>query len=85
MRGHVVERQRPLRLEYKGFPIECAYRIDLVVDDRVLIELKTVERLLPIHSAQVATYLKLSGLQVGLLVNFNAHVVRDGLRRIWLS
>jgi GxxExxY protein len=85
LRGHVVEAQRPLRLEYKGAPIDCAYRLDIVVDDELLIELKTVEKLLPIHSAQVITYLKLSGLAVGLLVNFNTRILTDGIKRLWLS
>ena len=85
VRGMRVERQRPMHLEYKGLRVDCGYRLDLVVDDRVLIELKTVERLLPVHQAQVITYLKLSGLQMGLLVNFNSRLLRDGLRRLWLS
>ncbi len=75
-------RQRALPIEYKGRRLECGYRIDLVVDDRILLELKTVERLLPIHEAQVVTYLRLARLPVGLLVNFNVVVLRSGLRRL---
>ena len=76
------ERQRPLPIKYKGVHVECGYRLDLVVEDRILLELKAVERLLPIHEAQVVTYLRLSHLAVGLLVNFNAAVLRNGLRRL---
>ena len=65
--------------------MECGYRLDLVVEGRVLLELKTVERLLPIHKAQVITYLKISGMQVGLLVNFNVRVLKEGLHRLWPS
>jgi GxxExxY protein len=76
------ERQRPLPIKYKGVRVECGYRLDLVVGDRILLELKAVERLLPIHEAQVVTYLRLSQLAVGLLVNFNSTVLRNGLRRL---
>ena len=62
--------------------MECGYRIDLIVNDRILLELKTVERLLPIHEAQVVTYLRLARLPVGLLVNFNVLVLKTGLRRL---
>jgi GxxExxY protein len=80
--GLRFERQRPLAIEYKGVSVECAYRLDLVVSESILVELKAVERLLPIHEAQVVTYLRLSRLSVGLLVNFNAIVLRQGLRRL---
>lgn len=76
------ERQRPLPVSYKGVHLECGYRLDLVVGACILIELKAVDRLLPIHEAQVITYLRLSRLPVGLLVNFNATVLRNGLRRL---
>jgi GxxExxY protein len=69
-------------VNYKGLHLDCAYRLDLVVEDRILLELKAVERLLPIHEAQVVTYLRLSHLPVGLLVNFNSTVLRNGLRRL---
>ncbi|AKU96110.1 NADH:ubiquinone oxidoreductase subunit 5 (chain L)/Multisubunit Na+/H+ antiporter, MnhA subunit [Labilithrix luteola] len=67
---------------YKGVRVECGYRLDLIVGDGVLVELKAVERLLPIHEAQVITYLRLAELSVGLLVNFNATVLRTALRRL---
>ena len=75
-RGLKFERQRPLAINYKGAHLDCGYRLDLVVQDSILLELKAVERLLPIHEAQVITYLRLAGLPVGLLVNFNTAVLR---------
>lgn len=66
------ERQRPVAVRYKGVLVECGYRLDLVVGEGILVELKAVERLLPIHEAQVITYLRLARLSVGLLVNFNS-------------
>jgi GxxExxY protein len=81
-RGFAFERQVEQSLKYRNVSIECGYRLDVVVDGRILLELKSVERLLPIHEAQVITYLKLSGLSVGLLVNFNVSILRDGLRRL---
>jgi GxxExxY protein len=85
LRGLRFERQRPLPVEYRGLLVDCGYRLDVIVEDRVLVELKAVERLLPIHQAQVVTYLKLSRLDVGLLVNFNVQLLKHGLRRLWLS
>ena len=76
------ERQRSLAINYKGVRVDCGYRIDLVVEETILVELKTVERLLAVHEAQVITYLRLSGLSVGLLVNFNSGMLRNGLRRL---
>ena len=61
--------------------MDCGYRIDLLVDDRIIVELKSVEQLLPIHEAQILTYLKLSGISVGLLINFNVTVLNRGVRR----
>jgi len=79
--GHVVERQKPLPIVYKEVPIDCAYRLDLVVDEQVIVELKAVEQLLPIHQAQILSYLRLSGLPLGLLINFNGATLRQGVRR----
>lgn len=78
-------RQYPLPVEYKGVRLDCGYRVDLVVLDRVAVELKAVEGLLPIHEAQLLTYLKLGGWQVGLLINFNVPVLVDGVRRLVLG
>jgi len=76
------ERQKPLPLEYKGVKLDCGYRLDIVADDRIILELKSVGRVEPIHKAQLLTYLKLTGLPLGLLINFNVAVMRDGIFRI---
>ena len=81
-RGLSVERQKELPVTYRSVKLDCGYRIDLLVDDRVIVELKTVERLDPVHSAQLLSYLKLSGCRVGLLINFNVKVLKDGIRRL---
>ena len=82
LRGLRFARQRPLAVDYKGLRVDCGYRLDIVVDERILVELKTVERLLPIHEAQVVTYLRLARLPLGLLVNFNVIVLKTALRRL---
>jgi len=84
-RGLQVERQRPLSLEYRGAYVGAAYRIDLFVECRVVVEVKSVTKLEPVHAAQVLTYLRLSGAPVGLLFNFNEEVVMEGCRRIVLN
>jgi GxxExxY protein len=81
-RGHRVERQQPVPVVYRGVRIDCGYRLDLVVDGLVIVELKAVETLLPIHSAQLLSYLKLSGLPLGLLINFNVGLLKQGIRRL---
>jgi GxxExxY protein len=81
-RGLSFRRQVPVPFSYKGVQIECGYRLDLLVDGQIVVELKAVDRLLPIHEAQVLTYLKLAGLNTALLVNFNVPVLKVGLRRI---
>ena len=80
LQGITFERQKSLPINYKGVNLDCGYRIDVLVGD-VVVEIKSVEKLLPIHDAQLLTYLKLSGCHVGLLVNFNVPVLRDGIRR----
>ena len=77
-------RQVELPVRYKSVQLDCGYRIDVLVEERVVVELKSVERLLPIHEAQLMTYLKLSGRSVGLLLNFQVPVLKDGLKRIVL-
>jgi GxxExxY protein len=74
-------RQVPLPIEYKGVRTDAGYRLDLIVDERVIVELKSVEMLLPVHEAQIITYLKVTGLPAGLLVNFNTTAVARGVRR----
>jgi len=75
-------RQFPVPLIYKGVELECGYVIDLLVADKVIVELKTVDKLLPIHEAQLLTYLKLTNLKVGLLINFKERTLLQGLKRI---
>jgi len=81
-RGLKVERQKPLPVAYRGVELDCGYRVDLVVDDSVIVEVKAVDSLLPVHKAQVLSYLKLSGRKLGLLINFNVAVLKDGIRRL---
>lgn len=76
------KRQVPIPVVYKEVRLDCGYRIDLVVEDSVIVELKTVEKLLPIHEAQLLTYLKLYKSSLGLLINFNVPVIKDGVKRI---
>ena len=80
--GLAFRRQMPLPVVYKEVRLDCGYRIDVVVEDTVILELKTVERLMPIHEAQLLTYLRLSGLRTGLLLNFSSPVLKDGIRRM---
>ena len=75
------ERQKPLPVTYKGKQLDCGYRLDLVVANAVVLELKAIEAFAPIHDAQLLTYLRLGGWKVGLLINFNVPVLRDGIRR----
>lgn len=82
LRGFGIRRQISIPLHYKGLALDCGYRLDLVVESRLVIEVKAVERLLPVHEAQVITYLKLLRLPLGLLVNFHVPVLREGLRRL---
>ena len=76
------KRQVPLPLNYKGVRLDCGYIMDVVVENLIIIELKTVERILPVHEAQLITYLKLSGHSVGLLMNFKVAVMKSGIRRL---
>jgi GxxExxY protein len=82
LRNLSIERQRPLPLEYKGEKLECGYRLDIVVEQEIIIELKACKEIEPIHKAQLLTYLKLSELSLGLLLNFNVPLMRDGIVRI---
>lgn len=80
--GLVFRRQVPLPVIYKSVRLDCGYRLDIVVENTAIIEIKSVERLLPVHEAQLITYLKLSGIPTGLLLNFNTPVLREGIRRL---
>ena len=79
--GLIVERQKPVPVVYKEIKLECGYRIDLLVENTVVIELKTVDAFNPVHEAQVLTYMKFSKKSIGLLINFNVTLLRNGLKR----
>ena len=76
------ERQVPLPVVYKGVRLDCGYRMDLVVENSVIVEIKAVERIIPVHEAQLLSYLKLADKRVGLLINFHVPVLKSGLKRI---
>jgi GxxExxY protein len=80
--GYKVEEQKPLPVAYKDVKLDCGYRMDLVVEDSIVVEIKAIEQLAPIHQAQLLSYLRLSGRHVGLLINFHVRVLKDGLKRI---
>jgi len=80
--GYEVKQQVPMPFIYKDVKQDVGYRIDLIVENKVLIEIKSVENLAPVHFAQTLTYLKLSGLKLGLLVNFNTKTLKEGIHRI---
>jgi len=77
-------RQQPLPVVYKGVHLDCGYRLDIVVEGQAVVELKTVDRILPIHEAQLLTYLRLAGIRTGLILNFNVPVLRQGIKRMVL-
>jgi GxxExxY protein len=79
--GIPFERQVPIAVEYKGVKLDCGYRADIVVDGMILVEIKAIDSLLPIHDAQLLSYLKLGGWKIGLLINFNVELLKNGLRR----
>ena len=78
------QQQYPLPVQYKGVHLDCGYRIDLIVEDEIIIELKSVEKVKDIHRAQLLTYMKLSGVKIGLLINFNTSKVKNGIERFVL-
>lgn len=81
LRSIAFRRQEPLPVAYKGIRLDCGYRMDIVADDKILLEIKSVEAVHALHEAQLMTYLRLSGLRVGLLINFNVTVLKDGVVR----
>jgi GxxExxY protein len=81
IRGIPFERQVPIPVEYKGINLDCGYRADIIVDSGILVEIKAIDSLLPVHDAQLLTYLKLGGWKIGLLINFNVELLKQGLRR----
>jgi GxxExxY protein len=82
IQGLLFEKQKPLSIDYKGKKLDCGYRLDIIVEKAVIIELKSCEKIEPIHKAQLLTYLKLSGINLGLILNFNVSLMRDGIVRI---
>jgi GxxExxY protein len=82
LRGIEFKQQVPLSLNYKGIVLDCGYRLDLLVEDKVIVELKSIEGLEPIHEAQMLTYLKLRNAWLGLIINFNVIMLTDGVRRL---
>jgi GxxExxY protein len=84
LRGIPYERQKPIPLIYKDLKFECGYRLDFLVSRRVVVELKSIEAIAPIHESVMLTYLRLSGSPLGLLINFNVPILKDGIRRyVW--
>jgi GxxExxY protein len=81
LRGLLFEEEKPLPLEYKGLKLEQGYRVDILVGNQVVVEVKAAEIVLPVHEAQLMTYMRLGGWRVGLLINFNVPVLKDGIRR----
>jgi GxxExxY protein len=82
--GLKVERQKPMPVSYREVAIDCGYRVDMIVADSVIVELKAIDQIAPMHEAQLLTYLKLSGKRVGLLINFNVKLLKQGIRRLAL-
>ncbi len=82
IRNISFERQKPLPVSYKGIKLDCGYKLDIEVESLVILELKAVERIEPIHEAQLLTYLKLSNVKLGILINFNVPRLKDGIKRI---
>jgi GxxExxY protein len=83
-RGIAFDRQLELPVKYKGLQLDCGYRIDVLVEKKIVLELKSVDSLLAIHDAQLMTYLKLSGCKLGMLMNFNVVLMKDGMKRLVL-
>jgi len=81
-RGLKVEQQKSLPVVYREVKLDCGYRFDLLVEESVIVEIKAIDSLAAIHQAQLLSYLKLSGCKVGLLINFNVKVLKDGIRRV---
>jgi GxxExxY protein len=76
--------QKELPIDYKTIKLDCGYRIDMLIENDIIMELKSVDRIMPIHEAQILTYMKLSGIKIGLLINFNVCLLKDGIKRFVL-
>jgi GxxExxY protein len=79
--GLKIEKEKPLPLVYHNVKLECGYRVDIMVEDKVIVEIKSIEALADIHTAQVLTHLKLANCKIGLLMNFNVSLLKDGIKR----
>ena len=84
VRNLPFKRESPLPVEYKGSRLDCGYRLDFVIAEKVILELKTADAILPIHEAQLLTYMRLAKIRVGLLINFNVLALKDGIKRMVL-
>ena len=82
--GMAFKLQHPLPVQYKNIKLDCGYRIDLLVNEAIIVELKSVDKILPIHQAQLLTYMKLADISIGLLINFNVKYLKDGIKRMVL-
>lgn len=82
LQGVKFESEKPLPVSYKGLFVDCSYRLDFLVEDLVIVELKSIQAILPIHEAQLLTYLKITGCPIGLLINFNVHLLKHGIKRM---
>ena len=82
--GLVVERQKPIPVVYQEVKLDCGYRIDLLIENRIVVELKSIDSFSPVHEAQILTYMKFSKMKTGLLINFNVTVLKTGIRRFVL-
>ena len=80
--GMKVEQQKPLPVVYRGVKLECGYRLDLMIENEVVVEIKSIDKLLPIHKAQLMSYLKLADCKVGLLINVNVEILKSGIQRV---
>jgi GxxExxY protein len=80
-KGLTIKRQQPTPVVYKEIKLECGYRIDILVENSVILELKVVEAIVPVHEAQILTYMKFANKKLGLLINFNVSILKDGVRR----
>jgi GxxExxY protein len=84
LRGIRFEQEKPIPVEYKGIFLDCGYRLDFLVEQKVVVELKAIDELSNTHKSQLLTYLKITGCKIGLLINFNVPVLKDGIKRLIL-
>ena len=85
LKGIAFESEKPIPIEYKGINLDCSYRLDLMIESKLVVELKAVDSILPIHEAQMLTYLRLTGSRLGLILNFGVPIMKDGIKRVVLN